>query len=419
MKTHTLLVLILVLALLAPTAAATPLAGPCVAGATYDPACDVDQDGDVDIFDIQKTAGHWNQAGTFVSDNNHNHLGQTWTGANNPLRIEGAFGAPDYAPLIIRNTGGMGLDIDTFNTGVLVRSNDTGVGVVSAGGRGVSIESAGLDGVHVLSANYDGMNVDYVDDDGVDVYSAADDGFVICRAGSSTSCILDGANHNGLEVGLAQDYGARVLQAGRSSFRSDASGTNGVYIYDAGDSGIWIRAATNWAGYFAGDINVTGNCTGCRLAQMAINAGGVTLQPGDVVAAAGVASSPFAGSDLLLRVRRATPGSPLIGVVSGRATVFTSQEDGSTTLVPQPGEPAAAGEYVSVVIYGPMQVAAANEVKLGDRVTVADSRGVRTLSTFQVTRTDGGIAAVVEAAPVLGMALEDARDGQVWVLVNP
>ena len=33
--------------------AAAPLVGPCAAGAAYDPACDVDHDGDVDIYDIQ------------------------------------------------------------------------------------------------------------------------------------------------------------------------------------------------------------------------------------------------------------------------------------------------------------------------------------------------------------------------------
>lgn len=41
--------------------------GGCVPGETYDPACDVDHDGDVDIFDIQLAAGHWNQAGTYTS----------------------------------------------------------------------------------------------------------------------------------------------------------------------------------------------------------------------------------------------------------------------------------------------------------------------------------------------------------------
>ena len=43
-----------------------PASTPSAPGATYDPACDVDHDGDVDIFDIQLAAGHWNQAGTWT-----------------------------------------------------------------------------------------------------------------------------------------------------------------------------------------------------------------------------------------------------------------------------------------------------------------------------------------------------------------
>jgi hypothetical protein len=39
------------------TARSFALVGPCVAGSVYDAACDVDHDGDVDVFDIQLTAG--------------------------------------------------------------------------------------------------------------------------------------------------------------------------------------------------------------------------------------------------------------------------------------------------------------------------------------------------------------------------
>lgn len=68
MKTSKLFPLALVLILLATftgAAGSTPLAGPCVPGATYNPACDVDHDGDMDIFDVQLAAGHWGQAGTY------------------------------------------------------------------------------------------------------------------------------------------------------------------------------------------------------------------------------------------------------------------------------------------------------------------------------------------------------------------
>ena len=61
--------LAVLLALLAATvipSAAAPLAGPCAAGAAYDPACDVNHDGTIDIYDIQLTAGHQRQTGTYA-----------------------------------------------------------------------------------------------------------------------------------------------------------------------------------------------------------------------------------------------------------------------------------------------------------------------------------------------------------------
>ena len=73
-------VLVLVLSILAATpSAAAPLFGPCAPGAAYDSACDANHDGTVNVLDVQLTAGHWNQTGTWLSDNSHDHLGQTWT----------------------------------------------------------------------------------------------------------------------------------------------------------------------------------------------------------------------------------------------------------------------------------------------------------------------------------------------------
>ena len=84
------LMLVLVLSILAATPiAAAPLSGPCAPGAAYDSACDANHDGTVNVLDIQLTAGHWNQTGTWLSDNGHDHLGQTWTGNNNPLKSKG------------------------------------------------------------------------------------------------------------------------------------------------------------------------------------------------------------------------------------------------------------------------------------------------------------------------------------------
>lgn len=61
-----LLVIMFVTASVLPAAAA-PFAGPCVPGAAYNPTCDVNQNGIIDVVDIQLTAGHWNQSGSFTS----------------------------------------------------------------------------------------------------------------------------------------------------------------------------------------------------------------------------------------------------------------------------------------------------------------------------------------------------------------
>ncbi len=123
---------------------AAPLAGPCTPGAAYDPACDANQDGHITITDIQLAAGHWNQNGAFVSDNNHNHLGQTWTGSNNPLTIQGAFGAPSYAVMTLNNSVGHGLAISSVAI--------DGIYVGSAGYYGMVVNHSGQDGVYVGTA---------------------------------------------------------------------------------------------------------------------------------------------------------------------------------------------------------------------------------------------------------------------------
>ena len=81
----------------------------------------MNHDGAVNVLDVQITAGHWNQTGTWISDNDHNHLGQTWTGSNNPLKIQGSFSTPpNYAPLELSNALGSGLVVTSATAGGVV-----------------------------------------------------------------------------------------------------------------------------------------------------------------------------------------------------------------------------------------------------------------------------------------------------------
>ena len=92
MNTRRLLALTLIVGLLASTAAAAPLAGPCVPGAAYDPACDANQDGHITITDIQLAADHligplhggWG-VGMSVLTNERGHIGTAVVGLERRL----------------------------------------------------------------------------------------------------------------------------------------------------------------------------------------------------------------------------------------------------------------------------------------------------------------------------------------------
>lgn len=404
MKGARLLILVLVLLALAsvPTAAA-PQAGPCAPSAAYDPACDVNHDNQITITDIQLTAGHWNQSGPWVSDNQHDHLGQLWSDGTVPLRLAGAYGDPWFAPLVLANTAGAGLRIAS--------AAGSGVFVSNAGTNGFEVDTAGGDGLWVHSAGAHGVNVSDAGNDGVRVNYAAGNGVFV-----------DTVDLNGIYVSESTLDGMFVLTAGANGVRVHSAALDGVVVTAAGGDGVDVVAAVDngieatgahRAAYLEGDVEITGTCIGCLIAQMAVNTGNDSLQPGDVVAVDGIADSPFDNQPILLQVRRAAPGSALLGVVRGRAEPYTSQEDNSTTLVPRAGLPAAPGDYLSVVIYGPMQVAAAGDVEKGQRVTWADAgvRAMRRVTVDGVTLDEGGSS--------LGLALAPAADGFVWVLVNP
>jgi hypothetical protein len=370
-----------VLATLSVAAGAAPLAEPCPPGTAYHSACDVDQNNQIDIFDIQRTASRFNQSGAWATD--HNHLGQTWVGTNNPLKLTGAFGAPDYAPLVLSNSSGAGLRV--------AAASAAGIQVLQTGIDGLYVHASTENGVHVNSAGGNGVLVDDTSLNGFYVQDATLDGFLVLDAGN---------------------YGLRVNQSGLDGVAVTSSGGDGVDVNAAADNGI-EAAGANRAAYLDGNVEITGTCTGCLIAQMAVNTGEATLQPGDVVAVDGIAESPFDNQPIMLQVRRAAPGNALLGVVSGRAEPYTSQDDNSYTLVPRAGQPAAPGEYLSIVTYGPMQVKAGGSVSIGQRLTVDAAGGVRAMRRVTV---DG--VTLDEGGSSLGMALGPAKDGLVWVLVN-
>lgn len=383
MKLINILMLVLTLLALAivPSAAA-PSAGSCVPGAVYDPACDVNHDGTVNILDIQLAAGHWNQSGPWVSDNNHTHLGQTWTGSNNSLVVTGSFDAPNYAPLVLSNyaTYGDGLRVPfAYDDGVSVdQALSSGVSVGTSQGSGLVVNSAYLSGLAVYSAGFEGVYV-------------------------------QSAGHEGINVGSAP-IGVYV---------SSASGT-GAHANTMQASGQW--------GFYTPDriFGTVGMFS--ALSLVAQVSGPDSLTPGDLVAAVGWAN-PLPGSTAPLPLVRLADDTftGVIGVIESHLALTSrpsqpakageDQAEHEASELRNADGPAQAGDYVAITVLGAAQVKvdSATVIQAGQRLTVSSqpghARALRTVQVEGITLNEGG--------PTLGVALEAAKDGLVWVMVNP
>ena len=408
-KLFSLTVLLVLLTALTGAAGGAPLAGVCIPGGAYDPACDVDHDGDVDIFDVQLTAGHWSQNGVYVSDNNHNHLGQTWTGADNPITIQGSFAGQGTPALTVGNSNSAGLGLRVTAGGLNVSSAVyDGMSVGTVGGDGVYIYSAGQNGVRISSASGYGLIVGHTAYDGVFIVSADSTGLNVQLA--ETGAYVASAGWNGMVVEAAGGDGMRVVSATY----------NGVYANTTQASGEW--------GFYTPDKIHGSNVLLESVSLVAQVSGAESLTAGDLVMAAGIAD-PLPGSTVHLPQVQAAAGAPggVIGVVEGRL-VLTDRPRPASALgesAAQASElhraegPARPGDYVALTVVGAARVkvsAAAAPVTVGQRLTAANLPGhARGLAS----RTLDGMI-VSEGAAVIGTALEPlaAGEGLIWVLVN-
>jgi hypothetical protein len=178
----------------------------------------------------------------------HTHLGETWTGSDNALRIEGSFADPDYAPLVLSNTGGMGLRVS--------EAGSAGVHVDQAGGHGVSVGSADQDGVYVGSAGRWGVAVDSAGADGVAVGSAGGDGLFVGSA-DLNGVLVDSAGERGLYVGSVGKDGLYVGSAGWDGVVVNSAGSDGVYVDSADMFGVHVSSA-GWDGVYVGSADQDG-----------------------------------------------------------------------------------------------------------------------------------------------------------------
>jgi len=267
--------------------------------------------------------------------------------------------------------------------------------VRTAGTAGMSVGSAGWDGLHVGSANHYGVSVGSAGWDGLYVGSAGNNGVTVGTA-----------NYNGMVVGSA--------------------GNIGVYAHTTQANGEW--------GFFTPDKIHGSNVLLGSLSLLAQVTGPDSLTPGDIVAVAGVAD-PVTGSTVhspLVRLADST-FTNVVGVVESHLALtqqssHTQPAEGETRTETPPSElrsidgPAQAGDYVAITVMGAAQVKvdSATPIEAGQRLTVAANGRTRPLGTIKVQLAGGeGTADIPESAPVIGVALEAAKDGLVWALVNP
>ena len=215
----------------------SPAVSACLPGAGYTSGCDVDQDNDIDINDIQLTAGRWNTSGAYTSG--HNHWGETWTGTGpHGLRLENTDASGTTYGL-------WGQSASTAGRGVYGYASATGGATYGVYGENVAGAGAGVFGKagSSLGSTYGvyGLNLS-TSGIGMYGYASASSGATTGVSGRSDSTAGVGVSGvanaaSGAAYGV---YGQSASTAGRgvSGYASASSGaTYGVYGQSASTDG--------------------------------------------------------------------------------------------------------------------------------------------------------------------------------------
>lgn len=262
MKHHLPLILTLVLLIAVGAAAsAAPLSASCVAGAVYNPACDVDHDGDVDILDIQLTAGHWSQSGPYVNDG--------WSLTGNAGTIAGVnfLGTTDAQALELKVNGQRALRLEPTGDSPNVIggsfANLTTVavyGATIAGGGGDLVFNRVTDSYGAIGggyANTAGDNAGTINDRTFATVgggggnsasgwrSTVGGGWYNVASGESSTV---GGGHVNQASGLGAAIGGGHSNMASTSYSTVAGGDNNQV---AGTGGTVGGGASNWASTYA------------------------------------------------------------------------------------------------------------------------------------------------------------------------
>jgi hypothetical protein len=275
------------------------------------------------------------------------------------------------------------------------RSAASKTGIRGVGRPGVKGSSGGGNGVEGYSETGYGV---YAESDSDDALVAISDngwaGRFEAENFSAISAAADGSNHYGVAAFADDAYGVWA--------ETDVYGGYGVYTTD--------------------QIYTGGGCVGCTSMLIALNGSDETLDPGDVVAVTGVAEGPseyYARPVLAVRQVDGTSGQGVVGVVEGRyVRELVTQEGGKVVEdAHATTEPAAPGDYLTVVYRGIVQVkvdAAAGAIQVGDLLTSAGASG------WAVKAQPATEAGAFLTGTILGKAVEPLAEGQglIWVLVD-
>ncbi len=410
----------------------SPEVAACLPGAGYASGCDVDQDGDVDINDIQLTAGRWNTSGAYTSS--HTHWGETWTGTgSHGLRLENTTASGTAFGIYGKSASTSGLGV----YGEASASSGQTYGVYgwsqSTGGRGVygyaSASSGETYGVYGLSDSTHGYgvrgqasstsNVTY----GVYGESASTAGIGVQGNATASSGVTRGV------------YGWTESTWGRGvyGYANASSGeTIGVFGRTNSSSGYGVYGEVGGNGYglyTLNDLYVGGSCSGCLMTFIARNTGPETLQVGEVTAISGVGPVLKGHTRPVLQVRKAAAGdAAVMGVVYSRGefhAASTTQPaagddptaamgegpEASDSVHPGAGE-VAPGDYLFVAVSGMAQVRVAPGaagLAPGVRLVMGDVPG-------RAQAASEG----VESSMVFARALEGQPDenGLLWALIT-
>jgi hypothetical protein len=377
----------------------------------------------------------------------HDHWGGSWGGPGIGLVLTssnntGLYGAHDASsgtePGVKGETGSSSGDA----SGVLGLVSSTSPGFHSAGVRGIN-EGTLSNGIGVYGeqkGSGSGVYGESPRGKGVFGYTTGDSGASVGVEGRSNSAdgigvfgkhVNTGGTNPGVrgETYSKQAYASGVLgvvisnnpggwSAGVRGINNGTAGSGiGVYGEQKGSGwGVYGTATSGYAGWFNGNVSITGTCTGCVMAYTGLNAGGSALETGDLVAISGV-SEPLAGARVpLLRVEAASPSNAraLVGVVYSRGQLAGTQGGPGEEIdnVVYAEGPVAPGDFLFIAVQGLVQVradAGAGAIRAGDTLALA-------------VATAGHAGRVPEESQgwPIGRAMESLEQGTglIWVMMD-